>query len=182
MNDTISEDIPEISLEEFINKHNKLLSALGIFFAVVAFTRTADNWALNIATFASLCGLILIWYEILRKLSKKVSISLFLFRYVLILLGTGIILYWASEFRLIWDAFLWIPTAFAIFSLVFWSLLPIVRRFKFTRSLFGIDTENKKPHHKFFRKTAIAIMLILSAIYAMPISIAINTIFDAIKN
>jgi len=171
----------KMTLEDFIIQNDKLLSVLGVFFAIVAFTKITTNWALSLVTFASLCVLTLVWYEVLNKLNKKITFRLLLFRYALIVLGTGIILYWVSEFRVIWDALLWIPTTFAFFSFIFWSLLPVVRKFRFTRKFFGIDSQKKTLDHKLARVAAIIIIFIASLIYAVPASFALNAIFDAIK-
>lgn len=171
----------ELSLAEFVNQNDKLLSALGVFFAIVAFSKVTNNWALGIVTFASLCGSLLILYEVFTKLREKMAFTLVLFRYTLILLGIGITLYWISEFRHFWDAFLWVPTEITLLFYMYLSLLPIVRRFKLTRWLLGIDSYKKTLFHKIVRAGSLLIILIASIIYAVPISVVVNYIFDAIK-
>lgn len=170
-------------LEDFINNNDKLLSVLGVFVAIVALVVGSTSWELNVVAFVSIGGIILLGYTILTKIDKKTqSFQLQLFRYIILWGGTAFIIYWVSKFRLIWNLVLWIPATAAIFAFVGWSLLPLVRKFHFTRHLLGIGVKDKKWYQKMIRFVSVLSVFIFSLVFGIWLSVGTNVIFDFMTN
>lgn len=170
------------SLEDFINDNDKLLSVLGVFVAVVALTVGSINWALNAVAFVSIGGIILLGYTILAKIDKKShSLQLQLFRYIILWGGTAFIIYWVSEFRLVWNLVLWIPATVAIYALVVLSLLPIIKKNSAFCFLLGIGSEKRKWFQNLFRVTSSSVAFFVSLYMGIWISVGTNLFFDTIS-
>ena len=169
-----------MSLEDFIIKHQALLSALGVFTAVVALTAGSKNLALDLVSFVSIGGVVIIGWEIFSKLEKNLSPRLWLFRYVLLWGGAGLILYWLYEFRPLWDMSLWIVAIPAVFAFALWNLLPIARASLLTRKIFGIDSVKKNGWQKFARGTAFTILALTAFYFGAALSFGTNAVLDAI--
>ena len=166
-------------LEVFIEDNEKLLSVLGVFVAVAALTNDSKNWALQVVAFASLAGVTLFGYTILQKIDKQSqSISVQVFRYILLIGGTAFIIYWLSEFRPIWHWLLWFPMFIAVSIFLAKFLLPIVRKLRITRLLLGIGVEKRRLYQKAIRVISVLVLGIIALDVALLLSNGTNVVFD----
>lgn len=159
------------SLESFIQGNNKLLSALGVFSALIVFSKDIEQSHILLSPFLLsilLAGLILVWLEIWQKLSGPLSFRLFLFRYVLLWGGALITLYWILESHYFVDVLIVIFSIPIVFATILNTVIPIIRQFPFTRKLFQIDQKKKTWAQKIFRGINYFIIFILST-YAAAI-------------
>jgi hypothetical protein len=171
------------SIEDFLKDNNVLLTALGIFLAFIVFTKNlTDSKIIGTAlSFLSFGGLILIWFEIWRKFPKKPPFILDFFR-LIFLWGMGLLtLYWLLEFRSLWHAFLFFPMTLLTAFVMGQTFLPLVRKWKFTRKILGIETEKKNVFHKVIRGMAWFIIIFFSLYFGLFLSMGANAILDLIK-
>lgn len=174
----------KVSLEEFIKQNEQLLSALGIFAALIVLSRSLNSsLTASLLSFVFVAGLIIIWFDVWSKLpeEKRMTFRLFLFRYVLLWSGIGLVLNWLLEFRIFWNAVLWIPIGILVAVFIIWTFLPIIRKWAFTRWLFGIDKEKKSWYNKLARGTALLIVTIVSIDTGYFLSIGTNLVLDIMK-
>lgn len=177
-------DNKRISLEEFIKQNEVLLSAFGVFAALIVLSKSLSNeWFSFFFSFVWIGGLIIVWFEIWSKLPKenKMGLRLFLFRYILLWGGIGLVVYWLFEFRYIWDVALFFPATIIIFWFLYGSLLPAVRYFRITRKLFGIGAEKKNSFQKVARLVACLTAFFISFFCGSYLALGTNLILDAIK-
>lgn len=172
-----------MSLEEYINLNDKLLTTLGVFIGIVALTVDSPNWALGVVSFVSIGGVILIGYELMRKLDKNLhpSLQLWLFRYIFLWGGIAFIIYWLYKFRPAWDVMLWLPAMLVIFAFIVETFLPVIRRVPFFSHLFGIGVIKKAWYQKFIRVTLVTIAVFFSLFSGAWIAFGTNLILDTIK-
>lgn len=172
----------ELSLEEFIKDNDKLLSVIGIFTAVTALTASSSNVLLIFIAFLSIAGLLLVGYEIFRKLNKNLSPALWIFRYILLWSGIAFILYWLYEFRIIWDMILWLPLSLVIFIFIVWSGYPIIAKISWIKKIFGINITSKNWSQKMFSFILIGIIIYISFTTGLIMSHGTNTVLNFIKH
>ena len=172
----------EVSLDKFIKNNDKLLSVMGVFIAVVALTENSANWALKLVSFASMAGVVVVGWEVWSKLRNiKMSLRLIIFSYILSWGGFSFIIYWLYRFRPLWDVILWFPAWLAIFTLLLLNLFPIVRKFSFTRWIFGIKVEKRSIYQKLSRIVAMSVLVIVTFIGGVWLATGTNLIFDLIS-
>lgn len=171
-----------VSLEAFITENEKLLSALAVFSALVVLSDGLPSGLFRyVLTFIFLIGMILVWFELYFKLPKEQSIRLFLFQYVLLWGAGGIIAYCIYKFRFISNLALFFPITLFIFGWLFGNLLPIIRRFKFLRELYGIDNKQKSLPHKIVRGFSIFSLFVFSLWNGLYFSFGINIAFEILN-
>ncbi len=122
----------EKQLGEFAEEHQKLLSVLGIFTALSAFSINLPIKLIGSGlAFIFLAISVLLWIEVLRRIPSDLdsSFSLILFQ-ILITLGLLLLCaYWLLDFRVFWHGFLHLalimPFGAAIATGSFWLLTKV---------------------------------------------------------
>lgn len=173
-----------VSLEEFIRNNEQLLTAFGVFGALVALSKNIPGELSSfILSFAFVAGLILIWFELWYKLPKqdRMAPRLVLFRLVLLSTGTGLLFYWLIQFRTFWNAFLFLPITGLVGAFILGFLLPVVRSYKVTRAIFGIGNDNKNPLQKLARGITIFFFSLICLDIGVYIAMGTNLLFNWIK-
>lgn len=172
-----------VTLEAFIADNDKLLSALAVFSALVVLSDSLpSNFFRYVLTLIFLLGMILVWLELYFKLPKEQSMRLFLFQYILLWGATGIITYCIYKYRFISNIVLFLPTSLIVFGWALGSILPIIRKIKPLRRIFGIDDIKKALMHKIVRGFSLFILLIISLWCGLYLSFGINLFFEILNH
>lgn len=174
------DDIREISLKEFIEENQALLSALAVLATLTAFiTKLSIEWLAIGLSFVFIIGMIIVWHEINSRFPIKISFKLLTFRYVLLLGFSGLILYSLLEFRQIWNAFLFIPLFMLFTSVIILALKPLMR-ISIIKRICGIG-QQKNVLQKLIKIILLLIIMWISLILASIFSPFLNSIFTWIK-
>lgn len=185
MENNINQENKVVSLEDFIRENDVLLSSLGVFVALLVFSKQLPSQFFGfILSFLLIAGIFLIGVEIWVKFPKNpkwMSGRLFLFSYAISWGGLAFVAYWIYEYRLVWDFFLWMPIMIAVFAFVLSTFLPIVRNFKILRKIYGIDNNPKLLYQKWVRGLSLASAIIFSLLSGLCYAAIINIILDAIE-
>lgn len=170
-----------MSVKEFIDKNQALLSALAIFATLATLLGSLPiKWMAAVFSFIAIAGMVIVWHEINAQLPEKMSLKLFLFRYVLLWGLGGLVFYWLLEFREIWHIFLFIPLAVVFTYEILLTLSPFTKH-PTVKWVFGIGKQ-KNWFQKILKVITILIVGYFSLFLAGLFSTPLNLIFDLIKN
>ena len=184
----ITNNTPELAhdgskLEHFLKDSQVLLASLAVLAALLAFANNLKpTWIGETMSFFLVGGLILIWLEIWSKLPPKMHWRLFLFRYVLLWGVALVVFYWIYEYRLFWDIFLFVPTTIVVMALIASNVLPVVRSFRVTHTIFGIGEAQKNYWQKLIRGLFIIGWFFVSFYIGVYISIGTNLFMDLLTH
>lgn len=178
MKTSIKQNKKRATLNTFINKNDKLLSALGIFTALTVFSSNLSlKWIGYILSFLFLSTTILIWLELWAKFPKSATTRLMWFENILSYSIMAVIAYWLLAFYEIWRLFLFIPIALILLYL--FSIF--IKRF----SIFNTVFHSKSIHHKKLRYilgfTVLIVVLYISSYIANQLESPISTLINNIK-
>lgn len=178
---TMNIDKSGMTLKQFIENNQSLLSALAVFAAITTLSGNLNIQWLNILfSFIIIAGMIIIWLEVNTQFPEKVSSKLFLFHYIL-LWGLGaLVFYWLLEFRTIWHIFLFIPLTIIFLYEILLTLNPLTK-FKIVQRIFGIGKQ-KNWFQKIFKFIIMLVIVCISFFLAISSSTPLNLLLDAAKN
>ncbi len=105
-----------LTLRDFIEKNQSLLSSMAVLFAIATFVDTLSvKWLSNVLMFLSIAGVVTLWVELFMCFPKTGSVRLILFKNILSLGLMGFVLYWFLAFDRFWNIFLFVPLFFVLF-------------------------------------------------------------------
>lgn len=165
-------------LKPFIDENSKLISAIGLFIALVIFSKNIEmELFADLFAFVFLFIVIILWTELIEQFpSKEGSWKLIIFENIISYLVLGLVFYWLLEYRYWSKAFLIFPIAVLILSII----SKIIKREK----IFSWADKPKK-RFKLLRYLVATFLLItvftISFIIAGLISEPVNNFLDNFK-
>lgn len=150
-----------MTLSDFINKNNKLLTALGVFVSLSLFTDRIDSSALlsKYLSFLFLLLAIIIWLELWRKYPKRGDPLLSWFETILSFAFLMFIMYWFFEYREI--TFKYIPLIIGL--IVFIPVSHIIKKYNLFNRVFKAR-QGEKPLLRYLIATALILGIVLAII------------------
>src|SRR4029077_15867280 len=125
-------NIPRYSLSEFIDEHSKLLTAIGLFVALTAFSTHVDDEEMKLfLPGLALLGALVLMLELFMNTYQRQERQLMLVAFDWILLGILYTVgrYWFGKFKVIWaplaiflTGFLWLIALLFFFKKAFVAL------------------------------------------------------------
>lgn len=171
-----------MALGIFIEQNDKLLSALAVFSGLVAFSKEFQpEWLGAAIAFIFIAGLVLVAWELRGRFPEKMAWPLYLFRYVILWGLGGILIYWVYTYRIFWDMALWLPMIVISWWLAWSTLREVALTFKFTRWIFGFDTEKRNRWQAFALITANIVIGGYAFLSGGWLSVGTNIAFDIAK-
>ncbi|OGC85504.1 MAG: hypothetical protein A2V73_06430 [candidate division Zixibacteria bacterium RBG_19FT_COMBO_42_43] len=166
----------KISLRQFIENNQRLITTMGVFFALTIYSTSIPIKQIALAlSFLFMTCSFLIWMEVLSGITDYTSWSLHWFQIALLWAFLAFSFYWYIEYRTIWRYLLFIP----LFSFISWSFMAIMKRYRlFERVLVIVPEKIRRPIH-----ISMGIVLILiSAEVAFLIMPSLNSILGRIAD
>lgn len=130
-----------ISLSDFIENNHKLISSLGIFTALTAFSMNITNKYFKFGlSFLSLTLSVMLFIELIGQFPKKGASLLGWFETVLTFTFLGYVCYWIIDYYTFWKLFLiYLIQLFIVGTVSF-----IIKKFDLFNKLFKTNSGQKK--------------------------------------
>jgi hypothetical protein len=160
----------DISIKDYIKKHNEQLSAMGVLAALAALVSSLTvSWIGYLLSFLMLSCLVLIWSEVDMGPNERSSIQLGFFKFFLKCSFWLIVLYILISHRAISWFFLFVP--FSLFFMI--GSINIIRHFKILTSFFD--------KHRVVWAAVVIILMFVSFLIGSYLSIPANIVLDGIS-
>lgn len=167
-----------LTLRDFIEKNQGLLSSIAVLFAIATFVDTLSvKWLGSVLMFLSIAGVVTLWTELFMCFPKTGSIRLILFKNIISLGLMGFVLYWFLAFDRFWNIFFFVP----LFLLLFYMSNILLKQFmsvSFIKRLFG-----EKGKRNIWQKILVviyAVIVFYGLMWMLSISIGASPGFNYI--
>jgi hypothetical protein len=175
------------TITSFVNANFNMLTALGIFAALAAFSTTLPiPGAAYFLSFIFLFGTVLIWWELLRGFSARVPTkggggALIWFENVMTIGVFALILYWLIAFRTVWRQLLIVPMAAIMMQAVLGVVSYVSKRSNWFNRTFHVQPgELRGLRYWIYALAAVSAFLLCLGVASLLIG-PVNQLLDSIR-
>ncbi|MCI0532309.1 MAG: hypothetical protein L0Y74_10260 [candidate division Zixibacteria bacterium] len=169
----------QTSLRNYVENNHKLLTAMGVLFALTVFSTNLEpkSLALWLSFFLVACSALL-WIEILSAMKGHSSLIQYFFQYSLIFAFLAFSLYWYIHYRSIWHNLLFLP--------IFYALLSGFFAFENKRKWFERILPNSRQIIQLPIRIAVAMVIVvvllsITKLIVSPLRIFLDAIADSVE-